>query len=184
MNPRTGTYYSDCNNCRKYKKEFMEKSKHIKRFLWCSATTSLVRKNSYWYCRKHALEMRIKNAKHNGTKKQIESQRRSNRKKTAAKLGVKQGSLIVNPISMCFDKDRKYFQEALSSFTDLISGKKILIWDTVSDGKGGTHTLSKTREWFLRGLDDGKTLNLRRYLNDVEREPDPKYSDDSAAIKI
>jgi hypothetical protein len=35
----------------------------------------------------------------------------------------------------------------------------LIIWDTESDGRGGTHTLEKTREWGFRKVKTGVGLS-------------------------
>jgi hypothetical protein len=119
--------------------------------------------------------------------------RKHNRKKAAAKLQVSEGSLIVIPIEARFENDQNHFRESLSTFKQLIAGKRVTIWDTESDGRGGTHTLSMTREWCFQGVDDNDKIHIRRYLNDIgynsnagtdSRTKSLAQTDESTAVTI
>ena len=54
--------------------------------------------------------------------------------------------------------------EVLICVYEFHSGNRLGIWDTESDGRGGTHTLAKTREWNFKMI---KSEDVIRYLNDV-----------------
>jgi hypothetical protein len=49
---------------------------------------------------------------------------------------------VVISIEFRLERDKQHFQKALFQFKNLIRGKRVGIWDTESDGRGGTHTLS------------------------------------------
>jgi hypothetical protein len=171
----------------------MEASKKGEKCLDCSTTEDLVLVGSYWMCQSHKDKRVLSNAKNNGTEKFYDSLRKHNRKKAAAKLQVSEGSLIVIPIETRFETDHNHFRESLSAFKQLIAGKRVAVWDTESDGVGGTHTLSMTREWCFQGVDDNDKIHIRRYLNDIGydsnagtdlRTKNPAYTDEFTAIAI
>jgi hypothetical protein len=171
----------------------MDLSKAGEKCFLCKDSVDLIQVGSYYYCVKHQNSVKEKNTKNNGTARHYASMRKSNRKKAAAKLKVSEGALTVVPIETRFEKDPNLFKESLSTFKQLIAGKRVAIWDTECDGKGGTHNLSKVREWCFRGVDTEHTIHIRRYLNDVgydsnagtvSRTKNPNYDDQSTSIKI
>ncbi len=87
------------------------------------------------------------------------------------------------PITEAIDMDLKHFQTLLEPIKDWLLSKKVVIYDTESDGVGATHSLEKTREYHLYDVAKDTHLNIWRRTKD-KKTKNNAYSHDSAREKI
>ncbi|KAJ3080279.1 hypothetical protein HK100_010191, partial [Physocladia obscura] len=74
------------------------------------------------------------------------------------------------PILHVIYQQKANFQKLLHGAADVFLSKQIVIWDTESDGVGGTHELAKTRQYFFRNLLTGASLNILRDSPDYSHQ--------------
>ncbi|KAJ3107519.1 hypothetical protein HK100_003572 [Physocladia obscura] len=90
----------------------------------------------------------IGNAKNNGTAAQYESLRRH----YATKRGREEVKIL---LAEWLAKNHERFRQLVGDSAGILTSENVVIWDTESDGVGGTHALEKTREWGFRKLASG-----------------------------
>ena len=75
-----------------------------------------------------------------------------------------------------------HFSSLLFNFKEWLSCNNVIIYDTESDGRGATHTLEKTREYFFFNLATKEELHILRRTKFGQVNPD--YSHEQAAQAI
>ena len=124
----------------------------------------------------------ISNPKNNGTAAQYESLRRHYARKRARPNSTE-------TLAEWLDLNSEYFCKNLGDGKNILSSENLVIWDTESDGVGGTHTLELTREWGFLNLSTGVSWFLFSSDNNVfnNREQDTLHvfrGDPAAKSKI
>ena len=145
-----------------------------------SEETKLEFAGQYAYCAFHLAKRIVdytkKNASYNGTPAHLLSLR--------THYANKKGKVDVEiPILEAIDIDKEHFKSLLEPISDWLLSKKVVIYDTESDGVGATSLLEKTREYHFYDIAKAEHLNIWVRTQDKKRT-NSDYSHDLARQQI
>lgn len=135
----------------------------------------MIQVGQYHFCPAHKEYVKEQNDKKNGS----ESSLNSLQNHFATKKNKRD---VLVPVALRLKENPAHFSSLLLNFKDWLSCNNVIIYNTESDGRGATHTLEKTREYFFINLATNEELHIlrRTKLGQVN----PNYSHEQASMDI
>jgi len=140
------------------------------------------------YCQRHYDDYNEHNAKHNGTLKHIESQRKCKQRKRDRVADAPPTKSIFE----CLLREPDVFRGKLEEVASLFDpSKKVGVFDTECDEIGGSYKNAEAiREVLLRNSDSGEQVHQRRWLGDNHhkmndnRTPNPLFDSQQVGLEV
>lgn len=145
----------------------------------CDETDDLILVGHYHFCPVHKEYVKEQNDKNNPKNNGSKSSLKSLQNHRATKKDKRD---VLVPVALRLQENPLHFSSLLVNFKDWLSCENAIIYDTESDGRGATHTLEKTREYFFFNLATKETLHILRRTKSGQVNPD--YSHEQAVLDI
>lgn len=153
----------------------IELSKSGEKCFACDTTHRLVLVGSYYYCLVHQNKKKTQNDSYNGSEAHLTSLRKHFAKK-------KNRPDAEHSVAQTVNDNAEYFTRLLIPFKSWLLSKKVIIYDTESDGVGATWCLNQTREYHFYDIENKATLNV--WSRTKNGRINPSYTHENARRDI